>query len=315
MNLPLWIFASAMVAGGLGIWLLLSQSSSRLRKLGATLAAASAVMVAVQSPWVGRLLFDSVFMLLWTVLLVSAVATIVSRSPLRCTTCFAVALLPALALLLLADVQFFLVAALAASFAILPGGFLFVWGPEVFVRSTPRPGSHSHAQDDEHAHASVGMTRTDLPAWEPLICVASGMALAGVLVMTAWGMFSERDALQQATAALVPNYLVLGALLFAVGTSGFLSRQSPIVMLLSAEVMLLGVLLSLAAHCHLPGAAVTRVPLIIVAVAAAGQPGIALVALWPTLHKQETPLKAVTSRSHLLAMAAGLLILVGALLM
>jgi len=71
----------------------------------------------------------------------------------------------------------------------------------------------------------------------------------------------------------------------------------------------------LAAHCHLPGAAVTRVPLIIVAVAAAGQPGIALVALWPTLHKQETPLKAVTSRSHLLAMAAGLLILVGALLM
>ena len=315
MNLPLWIFASAMLAGGLGIWLLLSQSSSRLRKLGATLAAAGAVALAVQSPRVGSLLYDSLFVLLSTVLLASAVATIVSRCPLRCTTCFATALPAALALLLLAGVQLSVVAVLAASFAILPGGFLFVWGFEVFSISAPRPGSHGHAPDDEHAHASMNMRRTDLPAWEPLICVASGMALAGVLVMTAWGMFSQRDALQQATIAPVANYLVLGAVLFAIGSSGFLSRRSPIVMLLSAEVMLFGVLLSAAARCHLPGADVARVPLIIVAVAAAGQPGIALAALWLTFREQEIPLKAVTNRPHLLAMAAGLLMLVGALLL
>jgi NADH-quinone oxidoreductase subunit K len=126
-------------------------------------------------------------------------------------------------------------------------------------------------------------------------------------------MFSQRDALQQATSAPVANYLVLGAVLFAIGSSGFLSRRSPIVMLLSAEVMLLGTLLSLAAHCHLHGAA--RVPLIIVAVAAAGQPCIALAALWLSLRGQELPLRATVNRLHLLAMAAGLLMLVGALLL
>ncbi len=308
MNLPLWILALAMVAAGLGIWLLLSQSSSRLRKLGATLAAVGAVALAVQTPRVGSLLVDSAFALLSIVLLASAVATIVSRCPLRCTTCFAVALLSALALLLLDAVQFFVVAALAASFAILPGGCLFIWKHEIFARWAPRPSSHSHAEDDEHARATVDVTRTDLPAWEPLICVASGMALAGVLVMTARGMFSQPEALQHATSAMVPNYLVLGAMLFAIGSTGFLSRRSPIVMLLSAEVMLLGVLLSLAA-------AGARAPLLIVAVAAAGQPCIALAALWRTVGKQEPLLRATTNRFHLLAMAAGLLMLVGALLL
>ncbi len=47
--------------------------------------------------------------------------------------------------------------------------------------------------------------------------------------------------------ALLNNYLLVGALLFAVGLIGFVSRRNMIVMFLSAEIMLQGVSLSLVA--------------------------------------------------------------------
>jgi NADH-quinone oxidoreductase subunit K len=47
--------------------------------------------------------------------------------------------------------------------------------------------------------------------------------------------------------ALLDNYLVVGALLFAIGMIGFLSRRNMIVMFLSAEIMLQGVSVSLVA--------------------------------------------------------------------
>ena len=46
--------------------------------------------------------------------------------------------------------------------------------------------------------------------------------------------------------ALLENYLTVGALLFGIGMTGFLSRRNMIVMFLSAEMMLQGVSLSLA---------------------------------------------------------------------
>jgi NADH-quinone oxidoreductase subunit K len=49
------------------------------------------------------------------------------------------------------------------------------------------------------------------------------------------------------SAALVHNMLVVGALLFGIGLVGFVSRRNLIVMFLSAEMMLQGVSLSLAA--------------------------------------------------------------------
>ena len=52
-------------------------------------------------------------------------------------------------------------------------------------------------------------------------------------------------------------YVILGAVLFAIGMVGFLSRRNLIVMFLSTEVMLQGVLLNLVAfgrlHEHLEG--------------------------------------------------------------
>lgn len=47
--------------------------------------------------------------------------------------------------------------------------------------------------------------------------------------------------------ALLHNYLVVGALLFSIGMVGFLSRRNMILMFLSAEMMLLGVAVSLVA--------------------------------------------------------------------
>src|SRR3990172_8995619 len=47
--------------------------------------------------------------------------------------------------------------------------------------------------------------------------------------------------------ALVNNYLVVGALLFAIGLVGFVSRRNMIVMFLCAEMMLQGVSLTLVA--------------------------------------------------------------------
>jgi len=47
--------------------------------------------------------------------------------------------------------------------------------------------------------------------------------------------------------ALLENYLTVGALLFGIGMTGFLSRRNMIVMFLSAEMMLQGVSLSLVA--------------------------------------------------------------------
>jgi NADH-quinone oxidoreductase subunit K len=47
--------------------------------------------------------------------------------------------------------------------------------------------------------------------------------------------------------ALLDNYLIVGALLFGIGTVGFLSRRNMIVMFLSAEMMLQGVSLNLVA--------------------------------------------------------------------
>ncbi len=47
--------------------------------------------------------------------------------------------------------------------------------------------------------------------------------------------------------ALLNDYLLVGAMLFGVGLIGFVSRRNMIVMFLSAEIMLQGVSLSLAA--------------------------------------------------------------------
>ena len=49
------------------------------------------------------------------------------------------------------------------------------------------------------------------------------------------------------------NYLVVGAILFALGMIGFLTRRNLIIMFLSAEMMLQGVAINLVAFSHYRG--------------------------------------------------------------
>jgi NADH-quinone oxidoreductase subunit K len=49
------------------------------------------------------------------------------------------------------------------------------------------------------------------------------------------------------------NYLIVGAILFALGMVGFLSRRNMILMFLSAEMMLQGVAINLVAFAHYRG--------------------------------------------------------------
>ena len=55
------------------------------------------------------------------------------------------------------------------------------------------------------------------------------------------------------TAVNLENYLVVGAILFALGMIGFLARRNLIIMFLSAEMMLQGVALNLVAFARFRG--------------------------------------------------------------
>src|SRR5271170_1363629 len=52
------------------------------------------------------------------------------------------------------------------------------------------------------------------------------------------------------TAMSLPNYLVVGAILFGLGLVGFLTRRNLIIMFLSAEMMLQGVAVNLVAFAR-----------------------------------------------------------------
>ena len=70
----------------------------------------------------------------------------------------------------------------------------------------------------------------------------------------------------------VTEYIVLGAILFAIGLVGFLSRRNLIVMFLSTEVMFQGVVINAVAfarfHHHVEGQAFALFLLVIAAVEA-----------------------------------------------
>src|SRR5438132_6614635 len=55
------------------------------------------------------------------------------------------------------------------------------------------------------------------------------------------------------SVAVLENYLVVGAILFALGAVGFLARRNLIIMFLSAEMMLQGVALNLVAFARYRG--------------------------------------------------------------
>jgi NADH-quinone oxidoreductase subunit K len=103
--------------------------------------------------------------------------------------------------------------------------------------------------------------------------------------------------------ALLHNYLIVGALLFGIGTVGFLSRRNMIVMFLSAEMMLQGVSLSLVAWSRFRNDFGGQMLVIFVIAVAACEAAIALaqvvalfrrsgkldVAVWQQLREENQP--------------------------
>src|SRR5437879_955811 len=87
------------------------------------------------------------------------------------------------------------------------------------------------------------------------------------------------------TALALENYLVVGAILFALGTIGFLARRNLIVMFLSAEMMLQGIAINLVSFARYRGNLQGQAFVLFILTVAACEAGIAL-ALILTLYKR-----------------------------
>ena len=104
--------------------------------------------------------------------------------------------------------------------------------------------------------------------------------------------------------ALLENYLVVGALLFGIGLTGFITRRNMIVMFLSAEMMLQGVSVSLVAWGRYHNDWGGQMLVIFILTVAACEAAIALavvltlfyrrgsldIALWQQLREENRPL-------------------------
>src|SRR5579871_6101395 len=78
------------------------------------------------------------------------------------------------------------------------------------------------------------------------------------------------------TAITLHHYLVVGAILFALGMIGFLARRNLIVMFLSAEMMLQGVAVNLVAFARYRGNLQGQAFTLFILTVAACEAGIAL---------------------------------------
>jgi NADH-quinone oxidoreductase subunit K len=91
------------------------------------------------------------------------------------------------------------------------------------------------------------------------------------------------------TSAALENYLVVGAILFVLGMIGFLSRRNMILMVLSAEMMLQGVAVNLAAFARYRGNLQGQVFVLFMLTVAACEAAVAL-ALVLVLYKSKKTL-------------------------
>jgi NADH-quinone oxidoreductase subunit K len=84
------------------------------------------------------------------------------------------------------------------------------------------------------------------------------------------------------------NYLMIGAILFALGMIGFLSRRNMITMFLSAEMMLQGVALNLVAFANYRKNLQGQALVLFIIMVAACEAGLALALFLGLYHKQRS---------------------------
>ena len=90
------------------------------------------------------------------------------------------------------------------------------------------------------------------------------------------------------TPVALENYLIVGALLFALGLVGFLTRRNMILMFLSAELMLQGVALNLVAFSRYRGNMGGQVFTLFILTVAACEAAIALVLVLMLYRRRKT---------------------------
>jgi NADH-quinone oxidoreductase subunit K len=114
------------------------------------------------------------------------------------------------------------------------------------------------------------------------------------------------------TLDVLRNYLLVGAVLFALGMLGFLSRRNMIVMFLSVEMMLQGIALSLVGFGRYHGTFTGQVFTIVILTVAACEASIALalivilfnqrssldVTLWQDIREADVPATPVADEVH-----------------
>lgn len=154
-NTILW----AALSGAAGTGLLLPRSGSKLRPVGAVLAAIGLGLFAAQVPRFGDWLADSVFLVLALITLGSALAAITLRSPIYCAIWFALTLLGTGGLLLLQGAQLLGIATVVVYAGAILVTFLFV-----LMLAQPQ-----------------GRTSYDRTSWEGWLSSLTAAALVGLL--------------------------------------------------------------------------------------------------------------------------------------
>lgn len=161
-------FAAATLLGAVGMWLMLPRGSHRGRWLGVLCALSSLGLYGYLAPRMylaeettAALAGEIVFMLLATVTVVSAAATVSMRNPVYSAIWFAMSLLGTSGLFLYQGAQFLAV----ATIVVYAGAILVTF---LFVLMLAQPKGHAYY---------------DRLSWEALLSAGTGAVLVGVLTM------------------------------------------------------------------------------------------------------------------------------------
>jgi len=198
-----WMILAATMLAGTGMWLLMPGRGHRARMLGGLLALVALGLFGAQVPRFGAWFSESVFLVLATVTVVSAAATVSFRNPVYCAIWFAMTLLGTSGLFLFQGAQFLAVATIVVYAGAILVTFLFV-----LMVANPK-----------------GRAYYDRVSWESLLSASLGAVLVGVLTLTLAAALTPQEGkspLPQPTAEarqaeiLAPQHMAhLGAQLFS----------------------------------------------------------------------------------------------------
>ena len=217
------IFSIASLCVAACLWVLLPgrnwpATAQRRIALGAILGMGCLALYVSQLPGVGGLATGLIYYPLTGIVLIAASATITSRNPVHSAAWFALSLLGVSGLFFLEGAPWLALANLGVHSMVLLGIYYFVLREAIARRCVAY----------------------DRKTNEPLLSAVTGAVIAGVLAAAIGNAPVEKSALSH-------NYLVLGAILFGIGLTGFLSRRNLILRFLSIDIILQGVLLSMVA--------------------------------------------------------------------